>query len=415
MRKLALLAALALTCLPQAGICQNQDTYRHYFEIAEREKKAGNFAGMEAALKSAFQHGAGDEYAWRSLAWAQARQGKWKESLQNAWENIRRNGECAWSLRQLFDSAIVAGDLELARDALTRAEKLPENLRNADISSDKKLIADLTATRVFAVEWKVDAKQGGAAEKPVRILMPHGKHLWQTFDYKVENAVSWKKAREDDRELLEVVQKPGEPFVIKGTITHRPFVLGAKRLSQVPTGACPESLKSYLGPFKNRVSYDPSLPEVLAVARELKGRTSAETVQNVLDWLHANMKYEDGHSDDLKEILKSHHGVCHHYSNLMVTLCRAAGVPAVVAHGVKIPTEGQFTNHGGSHGWVEVYLNSIGWVPVEPLNVNSLRTFGSVGYVFFDTSGHSPEDDHFRFTSLQGYHVDGKVMEVKTP
>ncbi len=138
-------------------------------------------------------------------------------------------------------------------------------------------------------------------------------------------------------------------------------------------------------------------------------------MQNVLDWLHANMKYEDGHSDDLKEILKSHRGVCHHYSNLMVTLCRAAGVPAVVAHGVKIPTEGQFTNHSGSHGWVEVYLNSIGWVPVEPLNVNALRTFGSAGYVFFDTAGHSPEDDHFRFTSLQGYPVDGKVMEVKTP
>jgi hypothetical protein len=99
----------------------------------------------------------------------------------------------------------------------------------------------------------------------------------------------------------------------------------------------------------------------------------------------------------------------------MVTLCRAAGVPAVVAHGMKIPTTGTFSQHEGSHGWAEVYLNTIGWVPVEPLDPNSLRTFRAAGYLFFDTSGHSPEDDHFRFWSAQGAPIDGQVVEVKMP
>lgn len=392
------------------------EEYQRYFAEAERAKQAGNFAAMEAALTEALRHGPGDEYAWRSLAWAQARQGKWAESLRNAYENIRRNGECAWSLRQLFDSAMVAGDVKLARRTLERGERLPASLRNADMESDRQRLIDAIGTRTYSLTWKGTPPATERPGEPVRILIPQlrqGKR--QRMRVTVENAVSWRTVREANRDLLEVVPKPGEPIVIRGTVTIRGILLGPKRLARVPPGPCPARLRPYLGPFRNRVDYDPAFPDAAALGQQLKGRTSAETVQNVLDWLAANMKYEDGYSDALPDILRTHRGVCHHYSNLMVTLCRAAGVPALVAHGNKLPATGSFTNHGGSHGWVEVYINTIGWVPVEPLNAGSLRVFGGTDYLFYDTSGHTPDDDHFRFYSLQGWPMDGEVLEARLP
>src|SRR6185369_10325288 len=102
--------------------------YELHFQQAQQAKLKGDFAVMESGLKEALRFGSGDEYAWRSLAWAQARQGKWRESLANANENIRRNGQCGWSIRQLFDSAMVAGEMDLARRTLLNGNTLPTHL-----------------------------------------------------------------------------------------------------------------------------------------------------------------------------------------------------------------------------------------------------------------------------------------------
>jgi transglutaminase-like putative cysteine protease len=130
-------------------------------------------------------------------------------------------------------------------------------------------------------------------------------------------------------------------------------------------------------------------------------------VENILKWLQANMKYELDRSDELAEILRTRRGGCHQYSNLMVTICRACGVPAVVAHGCALPKSGAFTDHAASHGWVEVYLNRLGWVPVEPLNTNSLRAFEASVYLIFATSCHTPTDDRFGYWAAQKYPITG--------
>lgn len=413
LRCMPVLLVLTLVCASHAAPAQDSDD--SWFQRAEACKATGDWAGMEAALTAALRLGSGGEYQWRSLAWAQALQGKWRESLANARENIRRNGEWAWSLEQLSSSAMAAGDMELARQALERAARLPAERRNCDLAGDWQALRDRIGVRTYEIRWKMDPGQNGDPTKPARILMPKARNRWQTLDYTVENVRSWKRVTEGERELLEVVQKPGEPLVVVAALEHRGVGLGARRLASAPAGPCPAELRRLLGPFRNGQAYDPALPEVAEIVRKLRAPSSAATVQNVLDWLADNMRYEAGHSDELLEILKSHRGVCHHYSNLMVTLCRAAGVPALVAHGFRIPTSGAFTGAEGSHGWVEVYLNGIGWTAVEPLDRNSLRWFGGAGYLFFDTSGHTPTDDHFRYWSAQGCPIDGKVISVRLP
>jgi hypothetical protein len=130
----------------------------------------------------------------------------------------------------------------------------------------------------------------------------------------------------------------------------------------------------------------------------------------------------------LGTILKLRYGGCHHNSGLFVTLCRATGVPACVAHGNALPMNDKpfdITNNVG-HGWAEVYINSIGWVPVEPMDADSLRLFtANRAYMAVGASNRPPENHHFsstikyasqeyRLFSIQGCEeISGRLVEVK--
>jgi hypothetical protein len=232
----------------------------------------------------------------------------------------------------------------------------------------------------------------------------------------VRNAVGYKKRHDDFRDYIEVVQKPDEPFFVEGRLVLRPFCLGAKRLEKVPTSRCPEELKSYLTKFQNRSWWDPKLPEVPSIAQALKDRTSAATVQNILDWFQKNIRYDAGINDDpelgqLGPILKLRHGGCHHNCGLFVTLCRSAGVPACVAHGNQLPLHDKpfEISKPIGHSWAEVYINGIGWVPVEPMDADSLGLFTvSRAYLSLGASNRPPEH-HYYSGSIEH---EGKTFRV---
>ena len=64
----------------------------------------------------------------------------------------------------------------------------------------------------------------------------------------------------------------------------------------------------------------------------------------------------------------SHRGYCIHYASAATVLYRALGIPARVTEGFVAPTKAdifQQVQAGDAHAWVEVYLDGIGWVPVE--------------------------------------------------
>ena len=391
---------------------QDPAVYAARFRDAEAAKARGDYGAMEAALEAALRAGPGDEYTWRSLAWAEARVGKWEESLAHAEENLRRHGETGWTLRQQFDSASVAGDLTLMRSALERADLLPPERRNTDHESDRRLLRAWTTTRAYELTWKIPPPPDAAASRPTRWLIPDAEHGWQRCELSTEGAATATFVQEGGRRFLDLVHRPGEPVTLKARVVHVPVMLGARRLAAETPRPIDAEDAAWLGPFTNRVAYDPADPAAAALAAALRRPTRAGTVQAVLDWMADNLRYEAGHDDALGAILSSRRGVCHHYSNLAVTLCRAAGVPAFVAHGVRLPDAGGFIDHGGSHGWIEVRLDQAGWTPVEPLDRNSLRRFGGAGYLFFDVSGRGKDDDHFRFTSLQGIPVTGRVVEA---
>lgn len=68
---------VAAAAFPQTDL----EAHREAMQKAEKAKRAGDFAAMAAALRIVLQHGPGDEYAWRGLAWTLDRAGQWQESL----------------------------------------------------------------------------------------------------------------------------------------------------------------------------------------------------------------------------------------------------------------------------------------------------------------------------------------------
>jgi len=434
-RRAALLAMVANVVF--ADSASAQDAHQSYMDRCEQAKQSGDFEKMENAILGALRHGPGDEYAWRSLAWAQGRQGKWDESLRNALENITRNGESGWSLAQLAESALGLGDIALGRRALDRTHELaPESLAGSEgaLKACADRLLSLTAKRVYSIQVICDLKQGGSSEPPVCLLIPQMHSRLQSFSFRVRNVIAYRVMHVGIRDYIAVVQRPGEPFVVEGKLTLWPFCLGSKRLAQVPAGECPSELLPYLTEFQNASLWDPQHPEIRAIARSLKGRTSARTVQNILDWFKRNIRYDATIKDDpalgqLGTILKLRSGGCHHNSGLFVTICRAAGVPACVAHGNCLPVDEQefHLNPAVGHGWAEVFINTIGWVSVEPMDADSLRTFtANRAYMAVGASNRPPESHHFaatvnyqgenyRVVSIQGCEIKGKLIGMEAP
>lgn len=90
------------------------------------------------------------------------------------------------------------------------------------------------------------------------------------------------------------------------------------------------------------------------------GSSTAEKVEDLLGWIHLNMQYggKMGARYGVEQVLVQKFGRCMDFADLMITLCRNAGVPARFIIGW-VPSL-------GGHSWVEVYIPEEGWVGVDP-------------------------------------------------
>lgn len=108
-------------------------------------------------------------------------------------------------------------------------------------------------------------------------------------------------------------------------------------------------------------------------ANELKGDK-----ENVYDILLADYNFiiENVDYDNLKigiknqrqgalETLRGGSSVCMEYSDLLITLLRAQGIPARAAFGYGFDPKSEDQSTEG-HQWVEVYMPNVGWVTVDP-------------------------------------------------
>ena len=107
--------------------------------------------------------------------------------------------------------------------------------------------------------------------------------------------------------------------------------------------------------------------EIVALAKQLtKDKINpCEKARAIYDWIGDNISYT-GPCDESRGALfglRNRGGDCTEFSDLLIALCRAAGIPACSLYGVNPERP---SPAAGKHSWAEIYLAGTGWVPVDP-------------------------------------------------
>lgn len=125
------------------------------------------------------------------------------------------------------------------------------------------------------------------------------------------------------------------------------------------------------------------LPETLpGWVNELAADLTAESgsqyakAMALRDWLSRNCRYTltpgpaDPEQDFVAGFLTGRRGYCTYYASALTVLCRCAGVPARYVTGYGMTADGgrYKATQATAHAWTEIYLENIGWVPLDALS-----------------------------------------------
>jgi Transglutaminase-like enzymes, putative cysteine proteases len=179
--------------------------------------------------------------------------------------------------------------------------------------------------------------------------------------YRIENLTAPLATGDDDVQTAAVRQAGSGRY--EAVVTVRTGPPPAPEAGGVLRTAIPRaSFADLLRPSQ----YVPSdRPEVVALAREIVGseEDAGKAARKLSDYVHSVMTYDPGVSygvlRDGAQILKSRRGLCQDYATLLVTLCRAASIPAKHCGGLAY-VDGRFY----PHAWAEVWTGR--WVALEP-------------------------------------------------
>ncbi len=373
------------------------------FELAKRNR---DFATGERWIQEALRYGRGNEYAWRSLAWCQARQGKWRESLATAQQNVRRNGATAWSLLQLYESNMVAGNYQEAGSILQAGMRL-RNLEGIDYQKTYNQYLLRTSIRTYDLTIEL-VPEGHRFRGPIKFLIPTNCERQEFINRTIDGGTESRFYTFDNKGFLEVKLVPGQRTLLKGTLILKPHFIDRAALEEATIEMHPRLLP-YFKQFRHGATntYDPNLPALLQIASQIKGESASEKVKSILLWLESNFRYEKLEKDDLPSIISARHGVCHHYCGLFSALSRALSVPARILHVTVIPDlrvgEQQSFNAPGeptkAHGQNEVWMGAAGWIPLEPQRSQSFGNYTN-SVILFGHAGNGPNDNFWQWRSV---------------
>jgi hypothetical protein len=97
-------------------------------------------------------------------------------------------------------------------------------------------------------------------------------------------------------------------------------------------------------------------PEILQLAKKLKGRKALDTARNIFQWVSENLRFTGYQAAERGALyaLKNGQGDCTEYMSLFVALCRASGIPARGVGGYIIAGD-TILKPGDYHNWAEFH------------------------------------------------------------
>ena len=375
-RPLAVLLFILLATAAGAQESVSNDLTNKAFKAIE----AKDFKSAATLLEQAVKANPKNATAHGNLGYVLAVLKRTPEALAHSEKAIELDPKPAYTYVNAAVYAHALSDFTKLKKYGTSALAFPKGAVKPDDAKLVKTLLEEMKPRVYTVTWALDPKDawgdGGQGKGPFYTAMPSTGLPFQTSTFELRGAKSHEVMTRDGVDVLKF--DANGPVELTATVTVR-FVDYRPRLNAKPPGSIPVDAKAYLGAGAR---LDPASAKVKAVAATVKGDSPRQTIDNLLVWLKGNMTYE--HPTTFKtvdEVLDRGNGDCGAYSALFVAACRANGIPAREVWGVtKASTRFAPAGHLASHVWAEVYLDGLGWVPVEPQNANGLGHMPT-GYV----------------------------------
>ncbi|MDY6796438.1 MAG: transglutaminase domain-containing protein [Actinomycetota bacterium] len=211
----------------------------------------------------------------------------------------------------------------------------------------------------------------------------------------------------DNRYARFLFQYPVQDFTVTISGNARLFGYDLSRAMEVPGPRDDWDAGEYLEGERYLEVTDEGIQ---SAAVGIEGRDALQTVELVYDYVLENMEYSGYEPGEVgaAEALRRGNGDCTEFSDLMVTLCRAKGIPTRFAEGFVID---DFTGIY-VHDWVEAYIEPYGWAPFDPTYADSgSASFKELEPILLRTSDKRNDD------ILQGYHYwsysyEGDPVEI---
>jgi tetratricopeptide (TPR) repeat protein len=372
-RKLFLVPAMLCLFVP-APVRGDEQEARQLAQKAEqlfRDKKYDD--AVDAIHKAIAMAPSNDRYLMMASE-IERRAGRFADGVKHALAAIKINDKDGLYYALVAANAYGNQDPDLALQYCRKVIEMGADKAGQSIYNDAKAYEDMLLKKTYTITWNLDPSDPQKRKfigDYIPLALPKGELPYQTVTVQVKGARSHRILRGDANDVVRVVPDGKKPFQVITKVTVLPVAYKAK-LDKAVDGSLPPSVRSYLGAAD---SIDPASPVLKKIAAEVKGKNSVETVKNILAWLHKNVKYKSESSDITKldfesvdEIVKRGHAECRGYTMLFAALCRSAGVPARPVWGLLFRPKGF-----DSHNWDEVYIASVGWVPVDP---QKAETFG---------------------------------------
>ncbi|CEG11283.1 hypothetical protein MSIBF_A1360013 [groundwater metagenome] len=150
--------------------------------------------------------------------------------------------------------------------------------------------------------------------------------------------------------------------------------------------------------------------EIQSMAQNLTQNCSSdfEKVGKISRWVYENITYDinlAGQPNNASWVFTNKKGVCAHYTNLLISMCRSIGIPARGVYGDVYNS----SDYLGGHAWAEVFMDGK-WYTVDP-------TFNEIGFI---DSGHVSEGYDLStlessFFSAEGYGLSFNNYDIFYP
>ncbi|MCB1236783.1 MAG: transglutaminase family protein [Verrucomicrobiae bacterium] len=128
-------------------------------------------------------------------------------------------------------------------------------------------------------------------------------------------------------------------------------------------------------PFLQESAYVERTPEIWRRALDIRGGSTDvfQTSYAIMEHIYREFRYQSGATTVATragEVIEKRTGVCQDFAHAMVAFCRAIGIPARYVSGYFFDATRDHHLRGSeaSHAWVEVYLESFGWIGLDPTN-----------------------------------------------